>query len=133
MKAAITSLCFALLAAACAAEIGDDCGYDIDCSPSMDRNCDRSQPGGYCLIIGCTSDECPGEAVCVEFTTPCPEGTDGGVCDQIEPNRGRTYCLRHCKSDKGCRSRYSCMVPEDLAATIIDLDPNGEKICVPDA
>lgn len=123
---------FAALAAGCAAEIGDDCGYDIDCSPSMDRTCDRGQPGGYCLIIGCDPDECPGEAVCVEFTTPCPEGTEDEVCQQIEPNRGRTYCLRHCKSEGGCRKRYTCADPEDLFATIIDLDPNGSKVCVPD-
>ena len=131
-----------LLAAACRAEIGDACAYDIDCSPNMNRNCDSTQPGGYCLVIGCDPDECPNEAVCVEFTTPCPDGPgideDGGVeyeemCNQIEPNRGRTYCLRHCKTDKGCRSSYSCMLPVDLNAVVIDLEHTDSTlgVCVP--
>lgn len=98
----------------------------------MNRTCDRGQPGGYCLIIGCEPDGCPGEAVCVEFTTPCPEGTDEEACEMIEPNRGRTYCLRHCKSDKGCRSKYTCADPADLYGLIVDLDPNGDAVCVPD-
>jgi hypothetical protein len=122
----------ALLACACAAEIGDDCSYDIDCSPNLERNCDRSQPGGYCLIIGCAPDECPAEAVCVEFTTPCPDGIDDEACRLIEPNRGRTYCLKHCNSEGDCRSRYTCVDPDELYAAITDLDPNGPMICVPD-
>lgn len=118
--------------AACEAEIGDSCSYDIDCSSMMDRNCDRSQPGGYCLIIGCDPDGCPGEAVCVEFTTPCPEGTPAETCEVIEPSRGRAYCLRHCGSDGDCRGAYGCVDPAELQAMIVDLDPSGEKICVPD-
>jgi hypothetical protein len=137
-----------LAAGGCASEIGDSCGYDVDCSPNMDRNCDRNQPGGYCLILGCEPDTCPGEAVCVEFTTPCPDGTASGTCEQIEENRARTYCLRHCKSDKGCRSKYECLLPEGNTvdgsayslpmleyATIVDLDYNpGKKwgVCVPE-
>jgi hypothetical protein len=137
----------ALAGGGCAAEIGDDCGYDVDCSPNMNRNCDRNQPGGYCLILGCDPDTCPSEAVCVEFTTPCPDGTDVGTCAQLEENRERTYCLRHCGKNGDCRSGYACVVPqgnvldgEEYAlvelenATIIDLDYNPEKkwgICVP--
>ena len=120
---------------ACHAEIGDDCTYDADCSPNMDRNCDSNQPGGYCLIIGCGPDECPGEASCVEFTTPCPTGQgygdDSEKCDLIEANRGRTYCLKHCNKDSDCRSRYVCEKPETLHATIIDFSGNETKICVP--
>ena len=145
------STSFALLAAflvGCSAEIGDSCGYDIDCSENGDRNCDNNQPGGYCLILSCEADKCPSEAVCVEFATPCPDGTPTATCDQIEENRTRTYCLRHCKSDKGCRSHYQCVLPAGNAidgsttslpyledATIIDLDYNPDKewgICVPE-
>lgn len=118
--------------AACDSEIGDSCSYDIDCSVMMDRNCDRSQPGGYCLIIGCDPDRCPSEAVCVEFTTPCPEGTSADTCAIIEPNRGRTYCLKRCSADKHCRGAYACVEPADLNATIIDIKPRSERICVPD-
>ena len=137
-----------LAAGGCAAEIGDSCGYDVDCSPNMNRNCDRNQPGGYCLILSCDPDTCPSEAVCAEFTTPCPNGTDAEICSQIEENRERTYCLRHCTGDSGCRSGYQCLLPDGNAADaptsalpvlenamIIDLDYNpasGWGICVPD-
>jgi hypothetical protein len=137
-----------LLLGGCAAEIGDSCDYDIDCSENGDRNCDNNQPGGYCLILSCDPDDCPSEAVCVEFTTPCPDGTPSATCEQIEENRERSYCLRHCKSDKGCRSHYQCVLPEGNlvegatpsipvieGTTIIDLDYNPNKewgICVPE-
>ncbi|MCP4678892.1 MAG: hypothetical protein GY854_26070 [Deltaproteobacteria bacterium] len=127
----IAICCF--LGAACARKIGDACEYDVNCSENMDRNCDRSQPGGYCLEIGCGPDECPNEAVCVEFTTPCPEGMDTNECRLIEPNRGRSYCLKHCNSDGGCRKKYFCAEPEEFSAAIIDFDTNKEKICVPES
>lgn len=128
----LTALC-----AACAAEIGDDCQMDADCSPNADRNCDNTQPGGYCLIIGCGPDECPSEASCVEFTTPCPtgdgydEGASWDKCTLIESNRGRSYCLRHCSSDGGCRGGYECVDAELLSASIVDFKGNHTKICVP--
>lgn len=123
----------------CAAEIGDECVYDVDCSANMDRNCDSNQPGGYCLIIGCGPDECPEEASCVTFTTPCPtgegyEGKDNDKCSRIEPNRGRNYCMKHCRANKDCRSGYKCAEPEDedLSASIIDFSGSETKICVPE-
>jgi hypothetical protein len=117
--------------AGCTSEIGDECSADVDCSPNMDRNCDTSQPDGYCLIIVCGPDECPGESLCVEFTTPCPLDMEEEDCQLIEPNRGRTFCLRHCKSDGDCRGKYTCIEPEDLSALIIDFNTNKSKICVP--
>ena len=124
------------LLCACGAEIGDDCTYDADCSANMDRNCDSLQPGGYCLIIGCGPDECPDEASCVTFTTPCPTGEgyddNGEKCTLIEPNRGRPYCMRHCGSEKDCRDGYRCIEPEILSGAIIDFSGNQTKICVPD-
>ena len=125
----------------CHKKIGDSCGYDFDCSPNMNRNCDRSQPGGYCLILSCTSDQCPDEAVCVEFTTPCPNGPslelDGGLeyeeaCDQMATNRGRSYCLRYCKKDSDCRADYICDDPENLDAMIVDSKHSDRGVCVPD-
>ena len=126
------ALCFG-----CKNEIGDECELDVDCSPNMDRNCDNSQPGGYCLIIGCGPDECPSEASCVEFTTPCPTGegyeetAEWDKCGLIEPNRGRTYCLKHCNSNKNCRGAYQCIEAEKLEASVIDFRGNRTKICVP--
>lgn len=127
-------LLFALGLSACSAEIGDDCNYDVDCSPNMNRNCDQTQPGGYCLVIGCASDGCPGEAVCVEFSSPCPEYPMGGedeTCDILEVNRARTYCLRRCGSDKDCRDRYFCSPVEDIYGTSLDPDRPEAKVCVP--
>ena len=126
-------LLLGLLLAACSAEIGDDCSFDADCSQNLDRNCDSSQPGGYCLIIGCAPDECPHEAVCVEYTTPCPIGTSDESCQRMLPNRGRTYCVKHCKSEGDCRSNYQCIEPEEASAGIIDFDTNRTKICTPDS
>ena len=160
MKRIFTIVLLSALISACVAEIGDDCHYDHNCSPNMDRNCDRSQPGGYCLIIGCSPDECPSEASCVEFTTPCPIGqgyeeqtnlgtdpqsaadagtVDGGTapvadfdkCRLIEPNRGRTYCLKHCEKDKDCRGKYICKAVKKLSAAVIDFEGNHTKVCVP--
>jgi hypothetical protein len=120
-----------LVLVACKNEIGDDCQADVDCSANMDRNCDRSQPGGYCLEIGCAPDDCPKEAVCVEYTTPCPNGMDLEACQLIEPNRGRNYCLKHCKKSGDCREKYTCTEPDDLYGTITDLNTSSKKICVP--
>lgn len=142
MRRLIAIFALAALTSACAAEIGDECSADVECSPDMNRNCDRSQPGGYCLIIGCGPDECPSESVCVEFTTPCPTGEpymedagpDGGEskCGLIEPNRGRRYCLRHCGSDGDCRSKYMCLDPTEFSAAIIEFESKHTKVCVPD-
>jgi hypothetical protein len=137
MKTCFAYIWISFLAAACAAEIGDECDYDYDCSPNMERTCDLSQPAGYCLIIGCDPDSCPGEAVCVEFVTPCPEGAgDAGIdqekCDQIEPNRTRDYCLKHCGSNGDCRSDYVCVDVAKLRASVIDLKNSKSKVCVPE-
>lgn len=137
MKQRILIFTLLCLVCACAAEIGDDCNYDDDCTVEVDDNryCDSSQPGGYCLIIGCTPDECPSEASCVEFTTPCPTGEgygeDSVKCQLLESNRGRTYCLKHCKKNSDCRSGYKCEKASNLSAEIIDLEHPREKVCVP--
>lgn len=132
--------------AGCSAEIGDECQANSDCSLNYDRTCDFHQPGGYCLIIGCEPNSCPEEASCVEFITPCPEPFDGAgpdlngnnaECDEIEPNRKRTYCLKHCNKNDDCRSNYDCVGVADSGepntipqAAIID-DSSKSKICVP--
>ena len=131
MRNAILISTFLFLLAGCAAEIGDDCIFDADCSPNLDRTCDHEQPGGYCLVVGCAPNTCPEEASCVEFTTPCPEGTDELACELIEPNRKRTYCLQNCAVDKDCRDAYSCLEPEELYAEIIEPGTTETRICSP--
>jgi hypothetical protein len=55
------------LAPACGRKIGDECVAAADCNPNGSRQCDRSQPGGYCTIMGCDEKSCPEEAVCIRY------------------------------------------------------------------
>ncbi|MBN2528735.1 MAG: hypothetical protein JXR76_20260 [Deltaproteobacteria bacterium] len=135
--------CFMLFG--CAKEIGDSCSRDMNCSVDGDRTCDGTQPGGYCLIITCSPDECPSEAVCAEFTTPSPNfeadsdsSESQGLYARMAPNRTRTYCLRKCKKDKDCRDRYHCAMGAELEdevtglnGLIIDSTWQGLGVCVP--
>lgn len=88
----------ALSAVGCAPEIGDECETALDCSSSGSRQCDRTQPGGYCTIVGCERGTCPEESVCVKF----------------RPSLERiavTYCMAKCETDSDCRDDdgYECM------------------------
>ena len=47
-------------ASGCAAEIGDSCQTNVECSPNGDRICDTAQAGGYCTVQGCSAGGCPG-------------------------------------------------------------------------
>jgi hypothetical protein len=104
---------------ACAPEIGDSCTGALDCAVDGTRVCDSTQEGGYCLVPACRPDECPEEAVCVQFG---------------ELERARTFCMRHCGSEGDCRGGYSCVSPGDLslATAIVDEDPRGSKFCMED-
>lgn len=79
------------LSMACTPEIGDKCRTDRDCAGVEARICDTSTPGGYCTIADCRPNECPNEAVCVNFGNEsacmlrcdkksCPRGDEGFVC-----------------------------------------------------
>jgi hypothetical protein len=110
----------ALLASACAPELGDGCVDALECAVDGTRVCDTTQPGGYCLIPGCRADECPDEGVCVRF------GLD---------ERARTFCLRHCNSDGDCRNGYDCVQPgddDDPSTEIVDESPEGSGFCSPE-
>lgn len=129
----------------CQKEIGDECSMDMDCSDDGDRTCDHSQPGGYCVVITCTPDECPSEASCVEFITPSPEFQNSttdteetyteALYTQLAPNRTRTYCLKKCKKNSDCRGGYHCALEIELEDTlngfIIDSTFSGLGACVP--
>jgi hypothetical protein len=98
------------LCAGCAAEIGDECGSNVDCSTNGDRVCDTSAPGGYCTILGCRAGTCPEEAVCVVW--------DDGVAE-------RQLCMRTCGSGSDCRDDYQCFDPTAYEAAHRD-DPGFE-------
>jgi len=115
-KMVLTLLGFICLALpACQAKIGDSCDNNVDCSPDGDRICDLSQPGGYCTIPDCAPDTCPGEAVCVQFW-------DG-------PHT-RSWCMKECGSDGGCRGKYYCAAGFSEVAEIIDSNPGDSGFCI---
>ncbi|MEM7435086.1 MAG: hypothetical protein AAF436_08035 [Myxococcota bacterium] len=116
--------------AACQPNIGDSCGSSRDCSATGERQCDLTQPGGYCTVRGCDADTCPDNAICVEW--------------RFNPTRtAETWCMKACGGDGGCRTGagYLCappnrinldgdLIPEDCdsipldqqLARVIDLD-----------
>jgi len=122
-----TLLVLALVAGACGNEIGDSCSISQDCSPDGDRVCDNFQPSGYCTILGCDFDTCPGEAVCIRFFTgsftnrtcdPVTEdlATDDCAVDELCAIDGHCvprsaevrYCMRTCDTTADCRGGYEC-------------------------
>lgn len=125
-----------LLGSGCAAEIGDSCSINLDCSPNGDRICDTSQRGGYCTVQGCSATSCPEESVCIAFypvsmlSTPCDPQTEDAVdpalnatddCDaheiclssgfcaqHVQESR---FCMRSCSENDDCRDGYECRSP----------------------
>lgn len=99
-------------AAACAPEIGDDCSTALDCSASGSRVCDRTQPGGYCTLIGCERGTCPEEAVCVRF-------------NPAEDRLATTYCMYRCDDSGDCREDdgYKCL--RAVSKTNMSVDPKA--------
>ena len=102
----------------CGPQLGDSCSSDGDCGTGEDQICDITQPGGYCLQIGCHPDSCPEEGNCVEI---------------IEGDKRSYYCLKGCNRDSDCRKDYLCFIPDkpDDPIQIIDYEPNHDGVCIP--
>ncbi|MGB3049499.1 MAG: hypothetical protein WBB42_00785 [Polyangiales bacterium] len=133
MRHATISLLAFLALSGCKQHIGDACGNSVDCSVTGERQCDLSQPGGYCTVFACNADTCP-EGACVEW--------------RFIPSRtAETWCMKTCDNTSNCRLDYSCVFPENITqsggfsenlpveervARIIDLDlfKAEAKICV---
>lgn len=99
----MASLLLAMAVAGCQQHIGDSCTGSTDCSLTGERQCDLTQPGGYCTVFSCDPDTCP-EGVCVEW--------------RFEPSRtAETWCMRTCNDDRNCRSEYSCVFPDQITRT----------------
>ena len=111
----------ALLAPACGKDIGDPCTTNIDCASDGTRDCDLSQPGGYCTVNGCDELSCPSESVCIRifpYTSPGPSCQQDADCtaDQLCLPEGfcvlrateRRYCQKSCGSNSDCRAGYAC-------------------------
>jgi hypothetical protein len=122
---------FALtVAAGCGQQIGDSCVTSEDCSIDGSRACDNTMRDGYCTILGCDYDTCPGESACVRYFTggftnrPCnPNTEDRGAtptndCSLDElcslesecvPRSAESrFCMKKCDTVKDCRDGYEC-------------------------
>ncbi len=118
-------------AAGCGDQIGDSCRLSSDCSATGGRICDTDSPDGYCTVIGCDFDTCPGEAVCVRFfpnsaggarcdpdteDQPSSEGTDDCLPSQlctiasvcVERSSETRFCMKRCEGGGDCREGYEC-------------------------
>jgi hypothetical protein len=125
------ALLAAPMAAGCTPHIGDKCLVNTDCSISNTRQCDTSQPTGYCTVFNCAPNSCPDNAACVLFQASiagCP------LDDYSAPSRtGRTFCMQTCNSDSDCRQSdgYRCADPTGApwSAQIVD-DTQGRHVCI---
>jgi hypothetical protein len=146
------TLVLALALAACGRSIGDDCETNVQCDPQGARQCDLSQPGGYCTVEGCDISSCPDDAVCVRFfpiealTMDCSAGPD--VCSGrdiclpdekfcVDSRLEHRFCMKPCEGDGDCREGYVCRRTahggEDLGAELLPNDKGqaGQaKFCI---
>ena len=136
-------LALGLALVGCAPEIGDACTTSTDCSQNGDRQCDISQPGGYCTIFNCEpadsnpASKCPDESACVAFAAE-PSPVPGCANSLGSTPYTETFCLKKCDNGDDCRSGYICINPEtfgssdrngDLFFSAVDLD-GPTKVCV---
>ncbi|HEY4240919.1 MAG TPA: hypothetical protein VGM88_13945 [Kofleriaceae bacterium] len=112
---------FLALLGACGEEIGDSCITDTDCATDGSRQCDVNSSGGYCTMIGCDYNTCPGEAECVSFYSgtfenePCSTAADCSL-DEVctidgfcSPRSSEVrYCMKKCGDNGDCRDDYEC-------------------------
>jgi len=111
-----------LLAPACGSDIGDSCGTNVDCAQDGTRDCDLSQPGGYCTVNGCDEKSCPSEAVCIRIfpyessgATTCKLDSECASTELCLPDgfcvpraTERRFCERKCGNNGDCRGGYVC-------------------------
>jgi hypothetical protein len=109
-------------AVGCTPHIGDRCTLNTDCSISNTRQCDNSQPNGYCTIFNCGPNSCPDNAACVMFLASVP---GCGYDDYASPSRtGLSFCMKGCQADSDCRQDdgYACLELNKLGVSAISLD-----------
>jgi hypothetical protein len=128
---AATVIALPLVLAACTPNIGDKCQLSTDCAISGGRICDTSQPNGYCTILNCIPNSCPGGASCVLFQPSVP---GCGYDDYHSPSRtGVSFCMAQCDQDSKCRQGdgYVCADPRKAPwnAAIID-DNQSQRVCI---
>jgi hypothetical protein len=133
-----------LMAAGCGSQIGDSCIVNTDCALDGTRTCDITQTDGYCTIIGCDYDTCPGEAACIRFfqggfsNRPCNPVTENITTDDCSVDELCTlegecvprssesrFCMKKCSQTSDCRGGYEC---RDLTLMI---SHGGEPVLAP--
>jgi len=119
---AIALVLAAASAVGCAPAIGDECETALDCSSQGSRQCDRTQPHGYCTIVGCERGTCPEDSICVKF----------------RPGLERiaaTYCMAKCEHNDDCRDDegYTCLTQAEFAGGEAEVlgNPSDEFCSVP--
>jgi len=120
---------FALfLLGGCKAEIGDKCVLSTDCSAQNDRQCDTSQPGGYCTVLGCGPNTCASEASCILFNANAPGCP---YDDRTPPRLAHSFCMKTCASNEDCREGYICRDSrgQPFGALVLDDDQN-KTVCI---
>lgn len=117
------------LAAGCTPSIGDPCNLSVDCSIKGDRQCDTTQPGGYCTVLSCGANGCPDNAACIVFAASVP---GCGFDERVISRTARSQCMKACGSDEDCRGGYVCrdVTAAPWAAKRLDDSKNG-YVCVP--
>ena len=127
------ALAFALLSLGCGKEIGNACQTNIDCQQDGTRECDLSQPGGYCVVSGCDEKACPSGSVCIRFfsylfsTASCQGDTDcptDNLCLPDSPTSlcvprisEQRYCQKSCGDNSDCRGGYICQTAGMVGTT----------------
>lgn len=80
---------FAILSTAgCISSIGDSCESDRECPSGA--VCDVTAPGGYCMIQGCDTNQCPTDSICIDF------------------DKETSFCMEACENESDCRDAYAC-------------------------
>ena len=137
VKASLVVL--ALVAFGCGKQIGDSCIVSSDCSNDGSRIClDSDEKGGYCTIMGCDYDTCPGESACIRFFTGSFENEmclDQSMCTLDElctlpgfcaPRSAEIrYCMLKCDSNGDCRDGYECRTYDLM------IEHGGEPVLAP--
>src|SRR5215472_17578476 len=120
----------ALALAACTPHIGDRCTLNTDCSISNTRQCDNSQPNGYCTVFNCSPNSCPDNAACVDFQASVPGCP---YDDYASPSRSaRSFCMQTCGSNGDCRQSdgYQCLAMNQLGVAAVIIDTNAaQRVC----
>ena len=121
LRIASALVLMALVVPACGKDIGDGCSTNLDCDTDGQRDCDLSQPGGYCTINGCDEKLCPGGSVCIRvfpYESPgaaCAQDVDCISAELCLPDgfcvprlSERRYCVKKCGGNGDCRGGYVC-------------------------